>query len=415
MSYISKLKTPDETIYPIGSALYGTCTTAAATAAKVAIIDSFDTLETGVTVFIKFTYSNTAATPTLAIKPSSSGTATTAKSIMRYGTTKPGTTTNTSWQAGEVVSFTYDGTYWQMNTTVYTSKAAASGGTEVSLVTTGEKNTWNGKASYPIVTEVSASDSNLQYKKYTSSSESSTISILGSKAAASGGTDISLVTTGEKYTWDSVSGKLDKAGDTMTGRLLINYQHPELQFKTTDWTINTTSNNGLSEDAGTGTVQMYGNDNTIIGRFNVYGNPAGATRARMQCYNKTTSGDTVTAGFGVQANKNGTVEYYVESPETLRQTCHGAYGWRQWTTAGTTYTVSNNAPAEFHYGIMMSGTTTASLFVIGGSPGSYALTLTKLTSTDLKTNFTVTLNATSGKLTVKNKSSSNISFCILGY
>ena len=139
MSYIAKLKTPDGTSYPIGCALYGTCTTAAATAAKVAVIDGFDTLETGVTVFIKFTYSNTAATPTLAIKPSSSGTATTAKQIMRYGTTKPGTTTNTSWQAGEVVSFTYDGSYWQMNTTVYTSKAAASGGTEVSLVTTGEK------------------------------------------------------------------------------------------------------------------------------------------------------------------------------------------------------------------------------------------------------------------------------------
>lgn len=114
MAYIGKITAGGST-YHVGSTLYGTCDTAGATAAKVAVVDGFDTLEAGVTVHIKFTNSNTAGSATLAIKPSSSGTATTAKSIYKYGTTVPGTTAATSWEPGAVVSLTYDGTAWIMN------------------------------------------------------------------------------------------------------------------------------------------------------------------------------------------------------------------------------------------------------------------------------------------------------------
>lgn len=94
---------------PIGSTLYGTCSTGASTAAKVVTCANFDKLLTGVTIHVKFTYSNTNSSPTLNVN------STGAKTIYRYGTTKPGTTAKTSWQAGAVVSFTYDGSYWQMN------------------------------------------------------------------------------------------------------------------------------------------------------------------------------------------------------------------------------------------------------------------------------------------------------------
>ena len=114
-TYIGQIKVNNGDIAPIGSTLYGTCDTAAATAAKVAVVTGFDKLIEGATVHIKFTNSNIANGPTLAIKPSSSGTATTAKSIKKYGTTAPGTSANTSWQAGSVLSLTYDGEYWQMN------------------------------------------------------------------------------------------------------------------------------------------------------------------------------------------------------------------------------------------------------------------------------------------------------------
>lgn len=89
---------------------FGSCSTAAATAAKTVTLDdsmSF-TLAKGASVFVKFTNANSVASPTLAVN------GTTAKAIMRYGTTAPSTSSKTSWEAGSVVHLVYDGTYWQM-------------------------------------------------------------------------------------------------------------------------------------------------------------------------------------------------------------------------------------------------------------------------------------------------------------
>lgn len=95
--------------YKLAGALYGTCDTAAATAAKVVTLAAFDSLETGVTIRVKFTYSNTASNATMNVN------STGAKNLCRYGTTRVGTTERASWKAGAVVSFTYDGTSWVQN------------------------------------------------------------------------------------------------------------------------------------------------------------------------------------------------------------------------------------------------------------------------------------------------------------
>lgn len=95
--------------YKLAGALYGTCDTAAATAAKVVALAAFDSLETGVTIRVKFTYSNTASNATMNVN------STGAKNLCRYGTTRVGTTERASWKAGAVVSFTYDGTSWVQN------------------------------------------------------------------------------------------------------------------------------------------------------------------------------------------------------------------------------------------------------------------------------------------------------------
>lgn len=89
---------------------FGSCSTAAGTAAKTVTLDDSMTftLEKGASVFVKFTNSNTVASPTLAVN------GTTAKSIYRYGTTAPSTSAKTSWQAGSVVHLVYDGSAWQM-------------------------------------------------------------------------------------------------------------------------------------------------------------------------------------------------------------------------------------------------------------------------------------------------------------
>jgi len=89
---------------------FGSCSTAAATAAKTVTLDdsmSF-TLAKGASVFVKFANSNSASSPTLSVNSS------TAKSIYRYGTTTPGTTEANSWKAGSVVHLVYDGSAWQM-------------------------------------------------------------------------------------------------------------------------------------------------------------------------------------------------------------------------------------------------------------------------------------------------------------
>lgn len=87
---------------------YGTCGTAAGTAAKVATVDGVTELYTGLVLAIKFTYANTVANPTFNVN--SLG----AKAIYQYGTTKASdTAATTGWQAGHVVLLIYDGTGFQ--------------------------------------------------------------------------------------------------------------------------------------------------------------------------------------------------------------------------------------------------------------------------------------------------------------
>jgi len=85
---------------------YATCSTTAGTAAKTASITAGTfNLTTGARVSVKFTYANTASSPTLKIG------STTAKSILWRGSALASTQ---YWAAGQVVDFVYDGTYWNM-------------------------------------------------------------------------------------------------------------------------------------------------------------------------------------------------------------------------------------------------------------------------------------------------------------
>ena len=102
MSYSGKFKDKDNNLHPVTSVLYGTCDTAAATAAKVVTCADFDRLMTGVTIRVKFIYGNTAASPTVNIN------STGATAVYCYGSTAP--VGGTSWQAGAVVELVYDGT-----------------------------------------------------------------------------------------------------------------------------------------------------------------------------------------------------------------------------------------------------------------------------------------------------------------
>ena len=84
----------------------GTCSTGGSTAAKTVTISDTIILEAGVVVMVKYTYDNTAASPTLNIN------STGAKSIHYNGAA---ITSSDLWTAGEAdlyEIYVYDGTYW---------------------------------------------------------------------------------------------------------------------------------------------------------------------------------------------------------------------------------------------------------------------------------------------------------------
>ena len=84
-------------------AAYGTCATAAATVAKTVSAANFRLFK-GATISVKFSYANTAASPTMDVN------GTGAKRIVdRY------TNSAVTWNAGDVISFVYSGTYWYIS------------------------------------------------------------------------------------------------------------------------------------------------------------------------------------------------------------------------------------------------------------------------------------------------------------
>jgi hypothetical protein len=102
MAYITK-KTTVDGIKPIGSNLFGTCSTASGTAQKDVVMADFDVLVSGVTIHVEFANANTASNPTLKVGSTS------AVAIKRNGTLSG------KWGNGAVISFTYDGTNWVQN------------------------------------------------------------------------------------------------------------------------------------------------------------------------------------------------------------------------------------------------------------------------------------------------------------
>lgn len=160
MADISNITTPNGTTYNIKDAtarsgygnaktFYGTCDTDAATVAKVVTCSAFTAsdLTAGTIITVKFTNTNSGAVASLTLNVNSTG----AKNIKYiYNGALSNIPSAAYLASGQAYQFYYDGTYWVVlmmyNTnTTYSSKTAASGGTDVSLVTTGEKYTWNNK------------------------------------------------------------------------------------------------------------------------------------------------------------------------------------------------------------------------------------------------------------------------------
>ena len=127
---------------------YGICTTAAATSAKVVTLSGVTnwSLKVGAVICVKSSYTNTAQNPTLNVNGSG------AKPIV-YGSANITTSSlSMATESTRQTMYFYNGTAWVWishnvdNNTTYSNRAAASGGTQTSLCTDGEKYDWNNKA-----------------------------------------------------------------------------------------------------------------------------------------------------------------------------------------------------------------------------------------------------------------------------
>ena len=103
MAYATKKKLSDNSIVPLGSNLYGTCSTAKGTATKTVSMPDFNVLVEGVTIHVYFANENTASNPKLKVG------STDAKSIHYNGQARG------SWDAGGFISFTYYSGSWHQN------------------------------------------------------------------------------------------------------------------------------------------------------------------------------------------------------------------------------------------------------------------------------------------------------------
>ena len=172
MAFVCKMTDTAGVTGPIASGIYGTCSTAAATAAKVVTCADLDKLIVGCVIYVKFDYGNTVADATLnvnslgakAVICGTSGTATPPSTLVKTATNNVA-----SWFSGEVVGFMYDEIsstgYWRIVSQTHArfttlSIGSASAGTAISVPTwtfsdvTASKATAGTAISVPNVTSV---------------------------------------------------------------------------------------------------------------------------------------------------------------------------------------------------------------------------------------------------------------------
>lgn len=191
---------------------FGTCSTAAGTAAKtVSITTGTFNLEAGARVSVHFSNANTANSPTLNVN--SKG----AKNIFHKGA-QITNGTNKALLAG-VVDFIYDGTQWHLIGNYIDTD------TNTKVTSVGNHYTPSGGTTIAS-TATEAPVGGIQYAEYITLTKDAaghvtdlgqSVGTLKSETAASNGTTLSLVTTGEKATWNAKTTNTGTVTKVSTG------------------------------------------------------------------------------------------------------------------------------------------------------------------------------------------------------
>ena len=185
--------------------------------------------------------------------------------------------------------------------TTYSSKAAASGGTDVSLVTTGEKYTWNSKTSNTgTITSVK-----------TTAGAHSTINITSGAANFNVPTKTSHLTNDSGFiTSSALNNYLPLTGGTLTGALAAKFSSIDASK----------ANNNVSSTIYPTTFDIHDTGNRILTRLEGIVDSNGNIGTYWYVRNYNTSGTQVSQkGIKMTMAKDGTLTYSVSDESKFRQ------------------------------------------------------------------------------------------------
>lgn len=117
------------------------------------------------------------------------------------------------------------------------------------------------------------------------------------------------------YTDDS--DKVSKSGDTMTDNLTIAKRSGKFVIKTPEMTVDTSTNNGLTQDSWC-SLASTDNNNYMYAWMESGATSSGSNSINIGCRNKNTSGTTITNSLQLHVNKNGSVQTIVDHPAEFR-------------------------------------------------------------------------------------------------
>lgn len=264
MAYASKKKLSDNSVVPLGSNLYGTCTTGSSTATKVVVMPDFNVLIEGVTIHVYFQSGNTATNPQLKV-------GSTEAVPIRYNGQADG-----SWESGSFISFTYYNSSWHQNDITI-------GGVTYTFSISDHTMTINGS-------DGSVQTITIPDTTYTLSKSGSTITLTGSD-----GSTTSVSDADTKYGLQFQNGKLKLVEGGSTSEVTIPDNNTTYTISISGHTITLTPSSGTAQSV---TVP----DNNTTYTISKSGSTVTLTGSDGSTSTFTDANTTYTAGAGLSLN-----------------------------------------------------------------------------------------------------------------